>query len=306
MSFNERSFEQHGRLKKIATAASVGLSVVLTLLKVFAAIYTGSLAILSSLIDSLADIFASSVTLVAVRYSSMPASFNHRYGYGKAEAISALVQAAFIAGSGIFVLYDGIYRIFYPQPVERTEIGIVVMVVSLVATVALIVFQKYTARETGSLAIAADSEHYTVDVATNISIIVTLIVVELFGADWFDTLTASVVSAFLLLSAWKLAKKAVNLLTDAELPPEVRKKVCEVVMELPFAKGIHDLRTRDLGGAYMFEFHLELDGELPLSAAHEFTTLVEENLEEAFPGAQVIIHQDPEGVVEDRLDRKLV
>ncbi len=306
MSFNERSFEQHGRLKKIATAASVGLSVVLTLLKVFAAIYTGSLAILSSLIDSLADIFASSVTLVAVRYSSMPASFNHRYGYGKAEAISALVQAAFIAGSGIFVLYDGIYRIFYPQPVERTEIGIVVMSVSLVATVALIVFQKYTARETGSLAIAADSEHYTVDVATNISIIVTLIVVELFGADWFDTLTASVVSAFLLLSAWKLAKKAVNLLTDAELPPEVRKKVCEVVMELPFAKGIHDLRTRDLGGAYMFEFHLELDGELPLSAAHEFTTLVEENLEEAFPGAQVIIHQDPEGVVEDRLDRKLV
>lgn len=306
MSFNERSFEQHGRLKKIATAASVGLSVVLTLLKVFAAIYTGSLAILSSLIDSLADIFASSVTLVAVRYSSMPASFNHRYGYGKAEAISALVQAAFIAGSGIFVLYDGIYRIFYPQPVERTEIGIVVMSVSLVATVALIVFQKYTARKTGSLAIAADSEHYTVDVATNISIIVTLIVVELFGADWFDTLTASVVSAFLLLSAWKLAKKAVNLLTDAELPPEVRKKVCEVVMELPFAKGIHDLRTRDLGGAYMFEFHLELDGDLPLSAAHEFTTLVEENLEEAFPGAQVIIHQDPEGVVEDRLDRKLV
>ena len=94
-------------------------------------------------------------------------------------------------------------------------------------------------------------------------------------------------------------------LTDAELGPDIRKKVCEIVMEFPFSKGIHDLRTRDLGGAYMFEFHLELDGDLPLSAAHELTELVEDNIHDAFPNAQIIIHQDPVGHEERRLDREL-
>lgn len=306
MLLKDENLEQKNKLKNWASTASVSVSALLALLKIAAAIATGSLAILSSLIDSLADIFASSITWVAVRFSSRPATFDHRYGYGKVEAISALVQAAFIAGSGIFVLYDGIYRIFYPTEVEKAGIGMLVMAVSLVTTLGLIAFQKFVAKKTGSIAIAADSDHYTVDVVTNVSIIITLAVVDMFGFDWFDTLTASVVSIFLLVNAYKLAGRAISTLTDAELPVEVRKKVCEIVMSSPFAKGLHDLRTRDLGGAYMFEFHLELDGDLPLSAAHEMTEAVEENIWEEFPNAQIIIHQDPVGVDEERLDRKLV
>lgn len=95
------SQEESRKLKKTATAASVALAVSLSLLKMFGALYTGSLAVLSSMIDSLADIFASSVTFIAVKISSQPADSNHRYGHGKAEAISALIQSAFVAGSGI-------------------------------------------------------------------------------------------------------------------------------------------------------------------------------------------------------------
>ena len=97
--------EQITALKKKATLASVSLAITLSLLKTFGALYTGSLSVLTSMIDSLADIFASSVTYIAVKVSSKPASRNHRYGYGKAEALSALIQSAFVAGSGIFVLY---------------------------------------------------------------------------------------------------------------------------------------------------------------------------------------------------------
>ena len=305
MSLNGKD-SQNERLKQAATAASVALSVLLTVMKLFAAIYTGSLAILSSLIDSLADIFASSITFVAVKVSSLPASYRHRYGFGKAEAISALVQAAFIAGSGVFVLYDGICRLFAPAPLEKMGAGLVVMIISLLVTLFLIAFQKYVAKKTKSLAIEADSEHYTVDVATNVAIIVTLLLVSWLGFSWIDTLTACVVAAYLLFNAYKLAAKAISILMDAELGPDVRKKVCEIVMALPFSKGIHDLRTRDLGGVYMFEFHLELDGELPLSAAHELTELVEDNLRDEFPNAQIIIHQDPAGHDEDRLDNRLV
>lgn len=305
MSLKLSEKEAQNRLKRAASAASVALAAALTLLKVAAAVYTGSLAVLSSMIDSLADIFASSITFVAVKFASMQATDDHRYGFGKAEAISALVRSAFVAGSGIFVLYDGIMRLFMRKTVGDPDFGIVVMVISLAATTALILFQKYVAKRTNSLAIAADSAHYTVDVVTNLAIIATLVVVKLFEIYWFDTVTALAVAGYLLLNAYKLACGAVSVLTDAELSDDIRKKVCRIVMENPFSQGIHDLRTRDLGGAYMFEFHLELDGDLPLSAAHEMTEAVEDNLLDEFPNAQIIIHQDPVGVKEERLDHKL-
>ncbi len=301
----ELNKKQADRLKKIATAASVTLAITLSLLKTFGALYTGSLVVLSSLMDSLSDIFASSVTFIAVKFSSQPASYDYRYGYGKAESLSALIQSAFVAGSGIFIMYDGISRIFYPRPVEQTGMGITIMVISLVSTLALISFQKYVTNRTRSQAISADSAHYAVDVMSNASIILTLIVVSVFHIDWFDTLIAFIISSYLLYNAYKMAQEAIRLLMDAELSTEIRNNIKRIVRESPFAKGIHDLRTRDLGGCYMFEFHLELDGDLSLAAAHDLTDLIEDNIHEQYPDAQIIIHQDPAGIKEERLDQKI-
>ena len=297
--------EQSDRLKKNATAASVSLAVSLCLLKAFGALYTGSLAVLSSMIDSITDIFASSVTVIAVRFSSLPESYYYRYGYGKAESLSALLQSAFIAGSGIFILYDGINRLFYPRPIEQTTVGLIIMGVSLISTLALISYQKYVTRMTESQAISADSAHYMVDVMTNLSIIISLIVVSVFNISWFDTLPALGVSGYLLYNAYKIAGDAVKTLMDAELGDDIRRNIKKIVMECPFSKGIHDLRTRDLGGRYMFEFHLELDGELSLAAAHDMTELVEDNLQDEYPNSVIIIHQDPVGIKEERLDNKI-
>ena len=118
----------------------------------------------------------------------------------------------------------------------------------LFGTLALIAFQKYVTRHTASQAIEADSAHYTVDVATNLSIIVTLVVVKFLGWSWFDTLTAFAVSAYLLYNAYKLARDAVGLLTDRELDDEIRLNIKKIVLGHDFTHGIHDLRTRDLGG----------------------------------------------------------
>lgn len=297
--------EQINRLKKTATTASLTLAISLCLLKTFGAFYTGSLAVLSSMIDSLTDIGASLITVIAVRFSSQEESYSFRYGYGKAESISALVQAAFIAGSGIFVMYDGINRLIYPRPIEQTFVGILIMVIALISTLGLIAFQRYVTKLTASKAIEADSAHYMVDVMTNLSIILSLCIVSWFGISWFDSLTAIGISGYLLYNAHKIAAESVCTLMDAELSPEIRKEIKKIVLSSPFAKGIHDLRTHDLGGKYMFEFHLELDGDLPLSAAHDMTEMVEENLWEAYPNAVIIIHQDPVGIKEDRLDTKL-
>lgn len=294
--------EDLNRLKRLAATLSVSLAVALCFLKIFGSIYTGSLAILSSLIDSLADVFASSLSFVAIKFSTRPASLEHRYGYGRAESISALAQSAFIAGSGLFVMYDGITRIISPAPLEQTDFGIMVMTISLLATLALIAFQKYVTKKTASPAIKADSAHYTVDVLTNLSIIISLLVVKFLGINWFDILTAFVISAYLIFNAYKLAAEAVSALTDRELSPEIRQKVIDIVNNSDGIKGYHDFRSRDLGGTYFFEIHLELDGNLTLNITHQLTDKVEEAIKRQFPEAQVIIHQDPYGLRENRLD----
>ena len=124
-------------------------------------------------------------------------------------------------------------------------------------------------------------------------------------SNWFDTVTAFAVSAYLLINAYKLAKDAVAVLMDKELNDDIRENLQKIVLSCAHTRGMHDLRTRDLGGIYMFEFHLELDGSLPLSVAHEYTDEVENAVLKAYPDAQVIIHQDPAGLKENRLDHQI-
>ena len=292
-------------LKKIAAISSILLAVLLCLLKTFAVVYTSSLAVFSSMVDSLSDILASLVTFFAVKISVKPATINYRYGYGKVEALSALFQSLFVAVSGFYILYDSVIRFWRPVELKQTGFGLAVMVFSLFATIGLVVFQQIVAKKTNSKAIAADSLHYKVDVLTNFSIIISLGFVQIWGIYSVDTFVAILIAVYLLWSAYDLGKDAVGLLLDKELDIGIREDVLEIVANHKINPKIHDLRTRDLGGVYMFEFHLELDGNLDLYTAHKYTDEVECLIRKKYPDAQIIIHQDPLGIREDRLDNKL-
>ena len=306
MQVNKISKDEANILKKRATYASLTLAISLTLLKTFASFYTGSLAILSSMVDSLSDLFGSFVAFMAVKFSARPANTEYHYGYGKAEPLSALFQSAFIAGSGIFIMYDGINRLLHSHKIQQTTTGIIVMIISLLLTIVLISYQNYVIRKTKSQAIKADSLHYVIDILTNISIIASLVIVEMFNAPWFDILTAFGIAFYILISAYKLAKKAIVTLMDKELEHDIRKDIKTIVLKHPYAKGIHDLRTRDLGTYSIFEFHLELDGRLSLKDAHGYTHEIEDSILKKYPDSQIIIHQEPAGINDDRLDKKLV
>ena len=155
------------RLKKIAACSSILLAVLLCMLKAVAVFYTDSLAVLSSMVDSLSDILASLITFFAVKISVKPASINFRYGYGKAEALSALFQSLFVVASGLYIFYDAIMRFWHPIELKQTDLGLAIMVFSLVATIGLVAFQQFVAKKTNSKAIMADSMHYKVDILNN-------------------------------------------------------------------------------------------------------------------------------------------
>ncbi len=293
------------KLKVLAAESGIVLAVILGIIKGITALYTGSLSILSSMIDSLADAFSSVISLIAVKFSALPPSDSHRYGYGKAEALSAFLQAAFIIGSGVFVLYDGVRRFIKPEYITETTIGLAVMIFSIIATMVVISFQKYVARKTKSLALEAESQHYVVDILTNSAIIVSLIFLKYFDWQWLDIVTACAISVYLIWSAVILALKALDDITDREADDNTKKLITQALSETKGVLGYHDLRSRVSGARTFVEIHLELDGNLTLLEAHKISDEVEKKITEKLPQIQIIIHQDPHGLKENRLDYRL-
>lgn len=299
------SSEKNNHLKKYAAAASVSVASLLIIFKFVAFLKTDSLAVFSSFIDSLTDLFASLVSFVAIYFATKPASQSHRYGYGKSEALSALLQAALVALSGFFVVFDGARRFIHPVEITQTALGIKIMLFSIFVTVLLVSYQAYVAKKTNSLAIKADMAHYTVDFLTNSSVVLSLLVVHFWGFIYFDVIIALFISSYLLYSAYQLAKESIEQITDKELSMEIREHIKDIVKSSKGVHGMHDFRTRNLGDIFYFEFHIELDGSISLNKAHELTEAVEQKILTLYPNSQVLIHQDPIGIRENRLDYAL-
>jgi ferrous-iron efflux pump FieF len=161
-------------------------------------------------------------------------------------------------------------------------------------------FQAHVVRKTGSVAIKADSLHYVGDILVNAAVIVALLLASQFG--WFiaDPLFGIAIAGYILIIAWRIARGAFDMLMDRELPERERARIRRIVLEHPSVIDMHDLRTRASGRKTFIQFHIELDGDLSLYRAHDVADEVEASLRAVYPGAEVIIHQDPYGIDEER------
>lgn len=289
-----------GRLMKLATYAAVGVAGSLIAVKFAAWLMTDSVSLLSTLIDSMLDVGASVVNLLAVRHALQPADEEHRFGHGKAESLAGLAQAAFISGSAVFLLLQAGERLYNPSPIHNTLVGYTVMGLAIVATGLLVGFQKYVVKRTGSVAIAADSAHYTMDVLVNASVIVSLFLASELGWQLADPLFAIAISFYILHGAYEVGIAAYHVLMDRELPDEDRVKIAAIAMEHPKVLDTHDLRTRQSGPDVFIQIHLEMPRDLSLLEAHDVADEVMHKIKAAYPRAEVLTHQDPQGVEEPR------
>ena len=294
--------QRAARLMRLATYASVSTAILLVAAKLGGWLVTDSVAMLSALIDSVLDVLASFVNLFAVRQALQPADREHRFGHGKAEALAGLGQAAFITGSAVFLLFEAGRRFVRPEAVENSGVGIAVMVFAIVLTLVLVLFQHSVVRETGSVAIAADSLHYRSDLLLNASVIAALVLSASFGWHSADPIFAVGIAAVVLFSAWRIMRSAFDTLMDRELTDDLREQIRSIALGHPEVRDMHDLRTRRSGTDSFIQLHLDLAAEISLVRAHEIADEVEVKIKEAFPAAEIIIHQDPEGIAEDRAD----
>ncbi|WP_417549465.1 cation diffusion facilitator family transporter [Methylophaga sp.] len=280
-------------LMRLASYASVLTAFVLIAAKLIAWYLSDSISILASLIDSSLDLLASLVNLLAIHHALQPADKEHRFGHGKAEAIAAVGQSMFIAGSAIMLLFQASGRLVNPQPLTAgIELGVAVMLFSMLATIGLLLLQRFVIKKTKSSAIRADSLHYQSDLLVNFSVIIALLLTQ-FGLIWFDPLMAVLIAFYVLFSAWKILRDAIDLLMDHEITDAERQQIMQLVLNHPQVKGMHDLRTRRSGVTVFIQLHLELDPEMSLQQAHEVSDKVSQDVRALFDDVEIIIHQDP-------------
>lgn len=285
-----------GGLVRSAGYASVTVAFILVIIKLIAYLATDSVSLLASLIDSLLDVAASFVNLIAIHHALVPADDEHRFGHGKAEPLAGLAQAAFIAGSALFLVVESGDRLFNPQAIEHGQLGLAVMVFSMILTILLVAYQRYVISRSHSIAIRADSLHYLGDILVNLSIIVALLLSVYFEWTIADPLFALGVAAYVLYNAWEIVSVSMDQLMDRELPDEERNRIAGIARAHPGVRNIHELRTRSSGHTWFIQMHLEMAPDITLVKAHQISDEVESELHKVFPNSEIIIHEDPEGL----------
>ncbi len=300
MTKHERGKKSNSsRLMVRAANAAVAVAFTLILMKTWAYSVSGAVSMLGSLMDSLMDILASLINLVAVRFSVTPADDDHRFGHGKAEAIAGLVQAMVIFLSALFIIFEAGRKLLNPLPVMEAEKGIVVLVISIMLTVLLVAYQRYVIRKTGSVAISADHLHYSGDILMNFGVIIALILSGYMQVYFADPVIGILVAGYLLYNVRQIGRNSIDMLMDREMDDSDKVKILAIVRKHPEVSGVHDMKTRKSGLNIFIQFHLELDGKITLNEAHHISDDVEDAVIAVYPEAEVLIHADPEGYVED-------
>jgi ferrous-iron efflux pump FieF len=294
-----------GQLTSRAALASVCVATGLLVLKAFAAWHTGSVAMLASLADSGLDLLASLVTLYGVRLAATPADDDHRFGHGKAEALAALFQVALITASAAGIAWRAIASFRAAQPTADAAFGIAVSIVAILATFALLAYQRRIIRQTGSVAIRADNIHYQSDLLLNLSVIAALVLDQYLGFDGADPIFGIAIALWLAWGAFQASSQAIDQLMDREWPEAERDAFLAVAAGHPELRGIHDFRTRRSGSHDFAQFHMYVARDMTVADAHDVMDEVEAKIRGVFPKVEILIHLDPDGHV-DHPDNPLV
>jgi ferrous-iron efflux pump FieF len=287
------------RYALLASAWALGTVGILIAIKTYAYYLSGSAAMLGTLTDSVVDLAVSMMLLFAVRLSLKPADKQHRFGHGKVEGIAALMQGAFMAGAGIFLIFESTDRLIKPQELTHHKLTIIVALIAIALSFIVVWVQKFVLKRAPSLAIEADHAHYKTDIFLNGGVILAVGVSYYGGPIWLDPAIALLIAAYFLSTAWDITGKSLDMLMDKELPDDVRIQIEKIVEINKNIHGMHDLRTRMSGMDIHISFDVELDPSLTLQQAHDIVRDLDDEILKYYPNAEIIIHMDPIGDTSD-------
>ena len=281
-------------VKQKASLFAVISAFVLASSKFSVGLLSGSLAIISSSLDSLLDVFMSGMNFFAIRAASQPADDSHPYGHGKAEDLAAVAQSVVIVFSGSFIIYKAIQSYLNNLVITYSSYDFLIMIVSLAFSFAIVLLLKRVGQQTGSNALLADALHYTSDLFSNSGAILAIVLTYYTGRTFFDLIFAVITGCIIIASAIKIAKGGISGIMDSSISEKMTKEIESIIQGMPFpAAGFHKLRTRYSGSNKYVDFHMLFCRKLHIDEAHDLANKLEKEISKKVKHVDVVIHNEP-------------
>ncbi|NOX16613.1 MAG: cation transporter [Epsilonproteobacteria bacterium] len=282
-------------LQKKATIISSLTATVLIIIKLTIGLLSGSVAVLASAIDSILDLIVSAFNYFAINKAEKPADEQFNYGRGKVEALAAVIEGTVITMSGIFIFYESIKKAYRGDTISHLTPSLIVMVISLVLTLALVVFLNYVAKKTNSMVIRADALHYKTDIFSNGIILISLIIIQLTNFYLIDSIMGVVISIYIVYSAYEIIKDGIYMLLDVSLDKNIVESIENIIKDEGAVSDYHFLKTRKSGNTNFVDVHLVFNTDISLLDAHRAADRVEDKIQEINKKDEWIMntHLDP-------------
>lgn len=281
-------------LKKFAWL-SVATSIVTISLKMVAWWVTGSVGLLADAAESVVNLVAAVVALIAITVAERPADDDHQYGHSKAEYFSAVVEGAMIFVAATFILYTGVERLINPVPIESLGLGLAISVVAAVINgiVGTLLIRAGVRHRSPTL--KADGKHLITDVVTSVGVVVGVTMVWITGWEFLDPVVAIAVGLNILFIGYRLVHESGMGLMDATLPEQDNRAIQEVLdrHRQPGRVDFHELRTRESGRWRFVEFHALVPGDWSVERGHDLVEKVEQEIHAALPHSHITTHLEP-------------
>jgi len=279
--------------QKVALLAAAS-ALVLAAGKFTIGLFSGSMTVVSSGLDSLLDVFMSAMNFYAIKKASEPADDEHRYGHGKAEDLAGAFQSVVIVLSGGFIIFKASQTFIEKGTISYSFLDLLAMCLSLVFSFAISTTLLRVGSRTDSQALKADALHYRSDLYSNSGAIIAIILTYYTGIILFDLAFAVVVGLIIIISAVRIFRSSLSGIMDSRLDDEVERQIRDTIsgMSFPMA-GFHKLRTRHSGSNKYIDFHLLACRKLHIDEAHDLAHGIEDRIKAKIPSSDVIVHVEP-------------
>lgn len=275
---------------------SIAASLLTMGLKFGAFTLTGSVALFSDAVESVVNLTAGLIALMAIILAQRPADHGHAYGHGKVEYFSSGAEGVLVCFAGFGIVYASLQRFAYPQQVSSLGLGLGVAVVAGLVNLGAALVMLRAAREYDNIVLEADARHLLTDVWTSVGLVASLAVMMVAPPSWqvIDPLVAVFMAVHIVWTGLGLIRRSVAGLMDVGLPREEIERIADVIARVGGVEtSFHALRTRKSGAVRFVDFHLLVSGTMTVQKSHDLCCRIEDAIRELWPQAQTTIHVEP-------------
>jgi cation diffusion facilitator family transporter len=273
---------------------SIAAALVTIAMKGIAYGVTGSVGLFSDALESGVNLLAAVTAYLAIGYAARPADRTHAFGHEKIEYFSSGLEGVLIILAGIGTAVYAGRRLFHPEKLSDLEVGTLIGLAAAAVNCVVARVLLHQGRKHRSIVLEADGKHLMADVWTSLGVLIGLGLVFLSGVEWIDPVIAIIVGLNIVWTGGELVLRSFNGLMDHSLSPAEEQQIRAVIQDhLPRPAEFHMLRTRRAGSRRFAEFHLLVEGDLTVRAAHHLSHQIEAALVAVLPGLEVVIHIEP-------------